>query len=66
MLGFSVHKPVFPFYIEGECDDNEFQCFDGICVPDTQLCDASPECKLFEDERECGKSKIKFKYRLAV
>ena len=35
------------------CNQTEFGCYDGICLPKQARCDQVPECALAEDEKNC-------------
>ena len=35
------------------CDENQFTCKDGTCVPLTSRCDKKPDCKDVSDEKTC-------------
>lgn len=37
------------------CDDNEFECDTGGCIPENQRCDGIPQCQDRSDEDGCGK-----------
>ncbi|XP_052069141.1 very low-density lipoprotein receptor-like isoform X2 [Mytilus californianus] len=35
------------------CDEDEFQCRRGECIPDVWRCDGEPDCKNRRDEKNC-------------
>lgn len=37
----------------GLCEDNEFQCNDGECIPEDYVCDYDCDCNDCEDENDC-------------
>ena len=38
-----------------ECDNDEFTCDDGECIPDSQECDGREDCRDRSDEHaNCG------------
>ena len=41
-------------YIAVACDLNEFQCLNGLCIPNDYLCDEYNDCSNGEDEQNCN------------
>ena len=37
-------------FILDSCDDDEFRCNDGDCIPGSYVCDDDPDCSSGEDE----------------
>ncbi|XP_071130899.1 very low-density lipoprotein receptor-like [Mytilus edulis] len=35
------------------CDEDEFQCRRGECIPDVWKCDGEPDCRNGKDEKNC-------------
>ena len=35
------------------CEEGEFTCWDGRCVPMSERCDQIPQCKDKSDEKDC-------------
>ena len=44
------------FFFKTDCADDEFQCGNGRCIPDSYECDNSDTCGDLSDELNCGKS----------
>ncbi|XP_063443845.1 low-density lipoprotein receptor-like isoform X2 [Mytilus trossulus] len=36
-----------------ECDEDEFKCRRGECIPDVWKCDGEPDCRNGKDEKNC-------------
>lgn len=39
-----------------KCDNDQFQCKNGHCIPIRWRCDADPDCMDGSDEENCGSS----------
>ena len=46
---------VYVFNIEPSCEENEFTCSSGHCIPRAYRCDGEPDCGLLDnsDEENC-------------
>lgn len=40
--------------ISAFCEIDEFYCGEGQCIPETQVCDRTPQCNDRSDEINCG------------
>lgn len=38
---------------EPRCEDNQFRCNDGLCIPASWQCDGDKDCSDDSDELEC-------------
>ena len=38
------------------CSEDEYQCFDGQCIPVSRFCDLNRDCADSSDEHNCGES----------
>lgn len=53
MLPHAIHLMYFcDTTDEEECEDDEFPCRDGSCIPSSQVCDGLGDCSDRADERE--------------
>jgi len=41
---------------DAECSSDQFQCPNGLCIPDGWLCDGDNDCGDNADEQNCGGS----------
>src|SRR5262249_25979232 len=46
-----------------DCASNEFTCKDGMCIPQYELCNGSPNCAAGEDEKSCTKACMPGQYQ---
>ena len=48
---------VVVFLIDHDCQESEFHCGGGQCIPDSYVCDFETDCDTGRDETEaqCGK-----------
>ena len=42
-------------YAVSECQADEFDCGDGVCIPNYWQCDSYPDCNDLSDEHDCSK-----------
>lgn len=41
-------------HVHEKCEDREFQCSNGVCIPKDKKCDGLPNCADYSDEANCG------------
>lgn len=39
--------------VEFQCEDNQFRCTDGLCIPASWQCDGDKDCSDYTDELDC-------------
>lgn len=44
-------SPIYPTDVV-ECEEDEFTCRNGLCIPSSQVCDGLSDCSDRSDERE--------------
>ena len=45
---------------EVSCQQRQFECMDGTCIPDHHTCDGIPDCVTGEDESNCNNTAVTF------
>lgn len=61
MCALPVHNVLWLAGVEGEiapCQDSDFTCKDGSCIPKRKHCDGRHDCPQGEDEMDCSDGNV--------
>ncbi|KAG5282356.1 hypothetical protein AALO_G00055100 [Alosa alosa] len=55
VFGYEDYNDLFDFINQSSdgCSDNEYQCGNGMCIPQGFVCDGADDCRDRSDERNC-------------
>lgn len=48
-----MHLIIIHLQLLVRCDDDEYRCADGTCIPEERLCDQLRDCSDGADEEQC-------------